>query len=184
MLKTHIRILSRAFVVALLAIVSLESPVHAFTVSEAPDSYERVDDAGLKEALLTALAAAGVSSVGSFYQLVVPGDAIDRKRTNASAEDDRVVLQIVQDRGLPLGDLYPTYVFKPAATGRALDLIFKTEAGKRIYHAEGHSESGCLFSAEKGYSDICLVDVSGNPAPELPGLRNDIWTDLIRLLGL
>ncbi|MCR9061426.1 MAG: hypothetical protein NXI02_29130, partial [Rhodobacteraceae bacterium] len=38
--------------------------------------------------------------------------------------------------------------------------------------------------AENGYSDVCLADVQGNAAPDLPGLRKDFWSDLIKLFGL
>lgn len=182
--KARLRTLNCALVVVFFANFSSASPAHAFSVSEAPDSYTRIDDAALKEALLTALAAAGVSSTGSFHQLAVPGDAFDRKPTSRNVEREGAFLHIVQDRGLPMGDLYPTFVLKPQAGGDALDLLLRTEAGTKVYYADGQVESGCLFSAKKAYSDICLVDVSGNPAPELPGLRDDVWTDLIRLLGL
>lgn len=184
MSKARLRTLNCALVVVFFAVISSASPAHSFSVREAPDSYTRIDDAALKEALLTTLAAADVSTTGNFHQLAVPGEAFDGKRTSLTVEAEGAFLHIVQDRGLPRGDLFPTFVLKPQAGGDALDLILKTEAGTKVYYADGQPESGCLFSAKKAYSDICLVDVSGKPAPELPGLRNDIWTDLIRLLGL
>ena len=183
MRKPLLRVLVGALLLVSAGLAPAAAP--AFTVSESSDAYAELQDPDLNEAFLAALAAAGESTSGRFSHLPVTADAFSGDGPAGSGADRRVVLHVVQDRGLPRGETYPTYVFTLAQEdGAALELIVRTLAGKRIYYAGPDTQAGCLLSADRGYSDICLVDASGTPASDLPGLRDDVWTDLIKLLGL
>lgn len=146
----------------------------ATSVDDLPDPYTEIQDKTLKAVFLDVLSADGESLTDKLLSF--------HEQSGTAAH---VSVFVVQDRGNPRGAEYPTYVFR---TGEDLDapvLVFKTYAGPRLYrHGEGIPESGCLLSAEKGYSDVCLADVQGNAASDLPGLRKDFWSDLIKLFGL
>ncbi|MBO6895044.1 MAG: hypothetical protein JJ866_24115 [Roseibium sp.] len=170
-------------VVFLVFVFLVVTPAHAFLDDEAPDSYRMLTDAGEKAAFQSALAATGESSTD---RLAVYSQATDNFETSPDGKDDvknGYTLYAVQDRGRPRGEEYPTYLFRVDDDPGGPELIYKTHAGPRIYHTDSNSDTGCLFSAQKGYSDICLVDVRGNPAPDLPGLRDDFWSDLMKVLG-
>ncbi|WP_156958783.1 hypothetical protein [Labrenzia sp. DG1229] len=170
------KVRARAFAahMALIAMLCSGGTVQAFSSSGSPDSYSEIEDDELKNTFLEILSADGESSTGKLVLFHESGDA-----------DKQVVVHVVQDRGVPRGTQYPTYVFRTVGELEGPDLIFKSHTGTRLYrHDEGVPENGCLLSAENGYSDICLADIQGNAAPDLPGLRKDFWSDLIKLFGL
>jgi hypothetical protein len=161
------------------------SPSRAVDVSDASHAYAKVEQDGLLGAYLETLAEAGESATGNLHSFrILAAPPIPVKQDDPIARK-RVTVHVVQDRGLPRGAEYPTYVFTTKDTFEEPLLIYKTHAGTRIFYLDDISgKSGCLLSAEQGYSDICLADIHGNPAPDLPGLRDDFWSDLMKLLGL
>lgn len=162
---------------ALAAFVCASASAPAFS-SEKADPYTAVQDGDLKDSFVEMLASEGVSSTGKLV-------SFHRPAVRSERPDEQVYVHVIQDRGLPTGAEYPTFVFKTVGGLDRPLLLYKTSAGTRLYtHPEGLPVSGCLISAEKGYSDVCLADVEGNPAQELPGLRKDFWSDLIKLFGL
>ncbi|MHA7775514.1 hypothetical protein [Roseibium sp. M-1] len=156
---------------ALAALMIAASPARSSSAGDAPDSYAEIEEDGLKQAYLEALAATEESSTGKLVHY-------------HQGTGTQITVHAVQDRGLPSGEEYPTYVFRTVGGVDRPELIYKTLVGTRIYHSDSYSDTGCLFSAQKAYSDICLADVNGNAAPDLPGLRKDFWSDLIKLFGL
>jgi len=144
-----------------------------------PDTYVALTDERMKTTYLEVLAAQGESSTGNLFvfQMITPA-------TSETQPEDEVLLTVVQDRGQPRGDEFPTFVFRNSKSP-APELIFRMNAGTRLYVRQSDEDPvGCLISAQKGYSDVCLADANGNAAPDLPGLRKDFWSDLIRLFGL
>jgi len=162
--------------IALAAILIATTPARCFSGSDDPDSYSEIEKDGLKQAYLEALSVAGESSTGKLVHY--------RQDTGGVDHSTRIIVHAVQDRGLPRGEEYPTYVFKTVGGMAQPRFVFKTHAGTRIYASDSDGKAGCLISAKKGYSDICLADVQGNIAPDLPALRKDFWSDLIKLFGL
>jgi hypothetical protein len=183
--KDKIALLFSAFLMIAAATVSAVAPAVAENATNAPQAYAKVEQDGLLNAYLISLADAGESATGNLYAFRIqaaPSILADEDDPNASK---RITLHAVQDRGQPRGAEYPTYVFTTKAAFEEPTLIYNTYAGTRIFFLdEIGAKSGCLLSAEQGYSDICLADIHGNPAPDLPGLRDDFWTDLMKLLGL
>lgn len=169
---------------ALLATVAglvIAPPAHAFLSDDNPDSYSRLEDQALLEAYLNVLASAGESSAGKLHVFHLPVKAGSK---SDGAANSPLVVHAVQDRGLPRGSEYPTYVFTSTGVLEEPELIFNAHAGTRLFLAEDASgETQCLMSAEKGWSDICLADIHGNAAPDMPGLRKDFWSDLLKLFG-
>lgn len=156
------------------------SPAYATSVADVPDAYIEVSDDRQKTDYLDAIADRGDSSTGNLFVFL-----IDTPNKDADREEDSVRVHIVQDRGQPRGAEYPTFVFRSEAGSGPPHLVFRTDAGKRLYVSEQSEDpSSCLISAESGYSDICLANLQGHPAPDLPGLRKDFWSDLIKLFGL
>lgn len=169
---------------ALAAILIATTPVRAVYVSDAPDTYFEIEEDGLKQAYLEALSSAGESSTGKlvhFYQISNDWKVLQDGGVDTSSQ---IIVHVVQDRGLPRGEEYPTYVFTTVGDLDRPQFVYKIYAETRIYYSDVYFETGCLLSAKKGYSDICLADVKGNIAPDLPGLREDFWSDLIKLFGL
>lgn len=174
-----------ARVVILLFLALLTSaPANAFFVGDAPDAYSKLNEPRQKTLLQAALSAAGESSTDNLAVYTQVTGAYETAADGKGMMFTGYRIIAVQDRGLPRGEEYPTFVFRTENDLEEPELIFKTHAGPRIYNSDSYGDAGCLFSAQKGYSDICLVDVRGNPAPELPGLRDDFWSDLLTLLGL
>ncbi|WP_299477277.1 hypothetical protein [uncultured Roseibium sp.] len=173
--KTHAA--SPFIQMVLFAILCICASVPAFS-EEPADSYSTIQDVSLKNSFVEALSSAGVSSTENLVSFHEPAPLAD-------GTDEQVHVHVVQDRGLPGGAEYPTYVFRTAGGVDEPALIYRTNAGTRLYtHSDIVPDSGCVISAKAGYSDICLADAQGNAAPELPGLRKDFWSDLIRLFGL
>jgi len=152
----------------------------AMSLNDEADTYRRISRVDLIEAYSATLAESGESTTGNLFAFNIRGCA------PKDAPGRPVFIHAVQDRGQPQGSEYPTYVFITGSRPDRPDLTFKTSAGKRIYLAETISceRSHCLMSAKKGFSDICLSDPFGNAAPEMQGLRKDIWTDLLGWFGL
>ncbi|WP_282047189.1 hypothetical protein [Roseibium album] len=174
MVSRKVRARALAAHMALIALLCSGDAVRAFSSNGSPDSYSEIQDDELKNTFLRILSADGESSTGNLVSFHESGDP-----------DNQVVVHVVQDRGIARGTQYPTYVFRTVGELESPDLIFKSHTGTRLYrHDEGIPETGCLLSAENGYSDVCLADVQGNAAPDLPGLRKDFWSDLIKLFGL
>jgi len=167
-----------AAVLVAATVVSGKTPARAETESDAPDSFVKVLEDAQTSAYLETLSAAGHSATGKLYVF---------RLTTASDSDvarPAVTIHTVQDRGLPRGEEYPTYVFRVSNSSFNPELIHSAHTGTRIYVLDSPEGAGCLVSAQKGYSDVCLADVNGKAAPDLPGLRKDFWTDLIKLFGL
>jgi hypothetical protein len=164
----------------LLPLVLFASDARAFSVNDATDAYSPVADADLADRFTKVLARAGESTTSRLFAFHVKGCS-SGKRPGIS-----ITIHTVQDRGLPRGDEYPTYVLVTRGDPGLTELTFRTRAGKRLYMADTFScqPETCLLSAQQGYSDTCLSDPFGNPAPGLSGLRKDFWSDLIRLFGL
>lgn len=169
---------------AVAAVLIATTPVQAFYVSDAPDTYSEIEEDGLKQAYLEALSAAGESSTGKLVHYLQNAGNFDKLPEGSSDTRTRITVHAVQDRGLPRGEEFPTFVFTSVGGLDQPRFVYKTHAGTRIYHSDSYGDTGCLFSAGKGYSDVCLADVQGNIAPDLPGLRKDFWSDLIKLFGL
>ncbi|MES0884686.1 hypothetical protein [Roseibium sp. SCP14] len=166
------------------AILSFASPAQAFLSGEDPDSYSRVQEPDVQAAYLDALVAAGESSTGKLhaFRVAASGDRASSDRDTLPGKG--LIVHAVQDRGLPRGTEYPTFVFTSGDNTRRPVLIYKTHAGMRLFISETPtSDKECLLSAEKGWSDVCLADTEGKPAPDLEGHRNDFWSDLLKVFG-
>ncbi|CTQ56894.1 hypothetical protein LP7551_05458 [Roseibium album] len=183
--KDKIALLFSAFMMIAAITLLTARPGYADGVTDTSRAYVKVEQDGLLNAYLISLADAGESATDNLYAFRIqaaPPIPVNEDNSNA---DKRITVHAIQDRGQPRGAEYPTYVFATRNANEDPALIYKTHAGTRIFFLdEIGSKSGCLLSAEQGYSDICLADIHGNPAPDLPGLRDDFWTDLMKLLGL
>jgi len=162
------------------SLLSAGSNRPALSATDAVDAYSPVADAGLRNAIIAELERTGESTTGRLNAFRMKG---------CSVKDDPaqpVTILVVQDRGQPRGEEYPTYVFFSKDSSKTPTLDFRTFAGKRLYRAETVScrPKTCILSAQQGYSDMCLSDPFGRASPDLPGLRKDFWSDLIRLFGL
>ncbi|MCX2724720.1 hypothetical protein [Roseibium salinum] len=164
----------------LVPVISGGSPVNALSLNDESDTYRKIWREDLVDAYAETLAAAGESTTGNFFIFSIKGCSPD------DAPDQQLYIHSVQDRGLPRGSEFPTFVLTTGSDPEKASLAYKTYAGKRIYLSNMISceKTRCLLSAKKGFSDICLADTFGNPAPDLPGLRKDFWTDLLGVLGL
>ncbi|MES0812390.1 hypothetical protein ABLO27_23065 [Roseibium sp. SCPC15] len=161
------------------------SPAQAFLSGEDPDSYFVVEEPNLQAAYLEALVAAGESSTGKLHAFRIDALGDQTSSDTDTPSTHSLTVHAVQDRGLPRGTEYPTFVFTSDRVSETPALIYKTHAGTRLFVADPpKGEDVCLLSAEKGWSDVCLVDSKGNPAPDLPGLRDDFWSDLMKVFGL
>ncbi|MEM9634603.1 MAG: hypothetical protein AAGA50_24955 [Pseudomonadota bacterium] len=175
------------FALTLLAVAAsfcFASPALAFLSGEDPDSYSKVEDQDLQAAYLDALVTAGESSTGKLHVFRIGAPDGKAPSDTDTPSNKGLTVHAVQDRGLPRGSEYPTFVF--ASDGGSTDpvLIYKTHAGMRLFIADSpKGENECLLSAEKGWSDVCLVDTQGNPAPNLTGIREDFWSDLLKVFG-
>jgi hypothetical protein len=155
------------------------APARAMSLNDEADTYRKISQMDLVKAYSESLAADGESTTGNLFAFNIRG---------CSPKDSPgrpLYIHTVQDRGQPHGSNYPTFVFTTGTRPDRPTLTFKTFAGKRIYLSETISceQSGCLLSAKKGFSDIGLSDAFGNAAPQLPGLRNDVWKDLMGWFG-
>ena len=169
-------------VLALVAGLAATSPASAFLSADNPDSYSTVADERLVTSYQEALASAGESSTGKLHGFQM---SLGERKETAGSGNDNLTIHAVQDRGVPQGSEYPTYVFTSTGTPGDLKLIYKTHAGTRLFLSDKtRSETVCLMSAEKGWSDICLVDTDGKAAPDMDGLRDDFWSDLLNWFGL
>jgi hypothetical protein len=183
--KDKIAFLFSAFMMIAAATISAVAPAVAENATNAPQAYAKVEQDGLLNAYLNSLADAGESATGNLYAFRIQAAPPTPTNEDNSNADKRITVHAVQDRGQPRGAEYPTYVFTTKAAFEEPALIYKTHAGTRIFFLdEIGTKSGCLLSAELGYSDICLTDTHGNPAPNFPGRRDDFWSDLMNLLGL
>lgn|GEM_PF-2220241 len=158
----------------------VSQPAGALSLNDEADTYLKVTDKDLLHAYSKALAASGESITDNLYSFNIKGCSLEQTRERP------VYIHAVQDRGQPRGNEYPTYVLTTDRHPESAKLTFKTFAGKRIYLSDVITcdTANCLLSAKKGFSDICLADPFGQPAPDLPGLRKDFWTDLMGWLGL
>ncbi len=156
------------------------TPVRALSLNDDADTYQKVWQKDLLKAYTDSLAAAGESTTGNLFSFNIKGCSPE------DAPGAPVYIHAVQDRGLPYGSEYPTFVFTSGRDRQNASLTYKTFAGKRIYLSDVISckKTQCLLSAKKGFSDICLANPFGDPAPDLKGLRKDFWTDLMGWLGL
>jgi len=179
-LNSQNRIVALAFLLGLATC----APAVAANASTAPDTYSEIDEPDLKAAYLEALSAAGESSSGKLVHYLQRANPATGPADGTGGGEPPILVHAVQDRGLPRGEEYPTFVFKTVGKAGPPELVHKLHAETRIYHADAYGDTGCLFSAKKGYSDVCLADVQGSIAPDLPGLRKDFWSDLMKLLGL
>ncbi|MCK7615596.1 hypothetical protein [Roseibium sediminicola] len=168
------------FLLLALTLTLPEPTASAFSVNDAADAYAPFDSEGGSLQFAKILAEAGESTTGRLFAFHVKGCSPETR------PDASVTIHAVQDRGLPRGEDYPTYVLVSKGAAGLPELIFRTHAGKRLYMADSFScqPDTCLLSAQQGYTDICLSDPFGNAAPDLPGLRKDFWSDLIKLFGL
>ncbi|MCV0425991.1 MAG: hypothetical protein K5905_10990 [Roseibium sp.] len=168
----------------LMACLAIVTPAHAFLSDENPDSYSKIIDEQQVSSYQNSLASAGESSTGKLHAFRT---TLSRKTSATGAitpSNEDLVIHAVQDRGLPQGSEYPTYVFTSTETLENPVLIHKTHAGTRLFLAEDtRGDATCLLSAEKGWADICLVDTQGSAAPDLSGLRDDFWSDLLKVFG-
>ncbi|WP_298964268.1 hypothetical protein [uncultured Roseibium sp.] len=149
----------------------------ALSADGAYDAYLSVTDATLKASYAKMMAQEDISSTDKLFAHRIEGCA--------QGPENRTI-HAVQDRGSPRGAEFPTFVFVSEPNGDRLQLIQKASAGRHLYVLEASAcqPDACLLSAEKGYSDICLADGAGRPGEDLPGLRQDFWSDLFKLLGL
>lgn len=154
--------------------------VHALSLNDEADTYRKIWQEDLLKAYSRALGDAGESTTGNLYAFNIKG--CSREETPGTL----LYIHAVQDRGQPRGNEFPTYVFTSGTRQDKPDLAFKTYAGKRIYLSDTITcePEQCLLSGKTGFSDVCLADPYGNPAPDLNGLRKDFWTDLMGWLGL
>ncbi|WFE90073.1 hypothetical protein K1718_01625 [Roseibium porphyridii] len=143
----------------------------------AVDAYLPVADATLKSSYAKLMEQENISSTDKLFAHRIDGCIRGSKHKTIHA---------VQDRGLPRGPEYPTFVFVSEPNHDDMQLIQKAFAGRHLYFLDETAcrPDACLLSAEKGYSDICLADGSGSPGENLPGLRQDFWSDLLKLFGL
>lgn len=109
----------------LLAFLCTGAPAAALSGNEPPDSYSELQDSALKNAFVAKLSSAGESSTTTQV-------SFDWPAATAANKNDQVIVHAVQDRGLPRGTEYPTYVFKTIGSRAGPVLIFKTHAGTRI----------------------------------------------------
>jgi hypothetical protein len=183
--KDKIALLFSAFMMIAAITLLTARPGFADGVTDTSRAYVKVEQDGLLNAYLISLADAGESATGNLYAfriLTTPATILNKDHPKAKT---KVTVHAVQDRGQPRGAEYPTYVFTSRNGFEDPSLIYKTHAGTRIFFRDDTSgKSGCLLSAEQGYADICLADTNANPAPNIPGLRDDFWSDLMKLLGL
>ncbi|TYC54115.1 hypothetical protein FMN50_13345 [Rhodobacterales bacterium] len=162
------------------------SSAQALSLNDSSDTYSQVADDALNAAYAKVLADDGESTTGKFFAFNMlgcsPSQQPDGAPATAKAAEgtvrNPVYIHAVQDRGQPRGGEYPTFVFTSGHDPRKPDLEFKLYAGKRLYLSDVIvcEPDRCLLSAQQGMSDVCLADPFGNPAPDIPGLRNDFWS--------
>lgn len=159
------------------------APARALSLNDSSDTYSHVTDETQSAAYARSLAKAGESTTGNFFAFNMLGCPT----VGASGKDGALGIYIhaVQDRGLPRGGEYPTYVFTSVQNPGKPEFAYKTYAGKRLFLSDVIvcQPDRCLLSAQQGLSDICLADSFGNPATRLPGLRDDFWSHLAGWLG-
>ncbi|MBN9673064.1 hypothetical protein [Roseibium aggregatum] len=163
------------------------TPGHALSLNDSSDTYAYLSDEDLRKAYADALASSGETTTAKFYAFNVKGCS-PAATPDPKSGDPRtsVYIHAVQDRGQPRGLEYPTYVFTTGPNARHPKLVLKIHAGKRLYLSDTIvcEPENCLLSAQQGFSDACLTDPFGTPAPGLPGLRKDFWSELAHWLGL
>ncbi len=164
----------------LVPVLLIGGPAIAMSLNDEADTYRLVRQEDVVQAYTEALTAAGVSTTGNLFAFNIKGCSPKK------APGEPLYIHAVQDRGQPRGSEYPTFVFTTGLNRTDASLMFRTFAGKQLYLSEVISceKTQCLLSAKTGFSDVCLSDPFGNPAPDLQGLRKDFWTDLLGWLGL
>lgn len=162
------------------------TPAKALSLNDSSDTYSHVADEKLNAAYARSLASAGESTTGKFYSFNMLGCPPSKEDSASSPKaSGPVYIHAVQDRGLPRGSEFPTYVFTSGHDPRKPEFVSKTYAGKRLFLSDVIvcKPDRCLLSAQQGFSDVCLADPFGTPAPDLPGLRDDFWSHLVDWLS-
>ncbi len=158
-------------------------PAYSHVLDPAADSYLQVKDRERLEAYMTALRDAGESTTGRLYDYTVGICPVSMDGTGNTA---RSKIHVVQDRGLGQGETFSTYVLTSAGLSGPLLLTGMARAETQLYIADPAdcAPGQCTISAKIGFTDICLADGFGNPAESADGLRRDLWTAFLRMLGL